>query len=82
MNISLSKNKDLIMPKIALIGAGSTIFAKRLIGDILLTLELAGDTQIVLHDIDEDRPHLVMLLKLMQKAVWTRYFDTSVSFYI
>jgi len=23
-----------------------------------------------------------MLLKLMQKAVWARYFDTSVSFYI
>ena len=43
------------MPKIALIGAGSTIFAKRLIGDILLTQELAGDTQIALHNIDEDR---------------------------
>ena len=43
------------MTKIALIGAGSTIFAKRLIGDILLTPELAGDTQIALHDIDEDR---------------------------
>ena len=43
------------MPRIALIGAGSTIFAKRLIGDILLTPELAGDTQIALHDIDEDR---------------------------
>ena len=43
------------MPKIALIGAGSTVFAKRLIGDILLTPELAGDTQIALHDIDEDR---------------------------
>ena len=43
------------MPKIALIGAGSTIFAKRLIGDILLTPELAGYTQIALHDIDEDR---------------------------
>ena len=43
------------MPKIALIGAGSTIFTKRLIGDILLTPELAGDTQIALHDIDEDR---------------------------
>ena len=43
------------MPKIALIGAGSTIFAQRLIGDILLSPELAGDTQISLHDIDEDR---------------------------
>ena len=43
------------MSKIALIGAGSTIFAQRLIGDILLTPELAKDTQIALHDIDEDR---------------------------
>ena len=44
-----------MIPKIALIGAGSTIFAQRLIGDILLSPELAGDTQIALHDIDEDR---------------------------
>ena len=43
------------MSKITLIGAGSTIFAQRLIGDILLTPELAKDTQIALHDIDEDR---------------------------
>ena len=43
------------MSKIALIGAGSTIFAQRLIGDILLTPELAKDTQIALHDIDEHR---------------------------
>ena len=43
------------MSKIALIGAGSTIFAQRLIGDILLTPELAKDTQIALHDINEDR---------------------------
>ena len=43
------------MSKIVLIGAGSTIFAQRLIGDILLTPELAKDTQIALHDIDEDR---------------------------
>ena len=43
------------MPKIALIGAGSTVFAKRLIGDVLLTPELARDTQIALHDIDPER---------------------------
>ena len=43
------------MPKIALIGAGSTVFAKRLIGDILLTPELAEDAQIALHDIDPER---------------------------
>ena len=43
------------MPKIALIGAGSTVFAKRLIGDILLTSELAEDVQVALHDIDAER---------------------------
>ncbi|GIT08753.1 MAG: hypothetical protein CM1200mP30_23830 [Pseudomonadota bacterium] len=43
------------MPKIALIGAGSTVFAKRLIGDILLTPELAEDAQFALHDIDTER---------------------------
>ena len=43
------------MPKIALIGAGSTVFAKRLIGDILLTPELAEDVQVALHDIDAER---------------------------
>ena len=43
------------MSKVALIGAGSTIFAQRLIGDILLTPELAKDTQIALHDIEDDR---------------------------
>ena len=43
------------MPKIALLGAGSTVFAKRLIGDVLLTPELAEDIQIALHDIDHER---------------------------
>lgn len=43
------------MPKIALIGAGSTVFAQRLIGDILLTPQLSEDTEIALHDIDHRR---------------------------
>ena len=43
------------MTKIALIGAGSTVFAKRLIGDVLLTPELAGDIQIALHDVNAER---------------------------
>ncbi len=47
--------KDIFMPKIALIGAGSTVFAKRLIGDILLTPELADSVQFALHDIDKER---------------------------
>lgn len=39
------------MPKIAFIGAGSTVFAKNLIGDILSFPELA-DATLSLHDID------------------------------
>jgi alpha-galactosidase len=42
------------MPKITLLGAGSTVFAKNLIGDILSFPELA-DSTISLHDIDEER---------------------------
>ncbi len=42
------------MPKIALIGAGSTVFAKNLLGDILSFPELSSSI-IRLHDIDETR---------------------------
>lgn len=42
------------MPKITFIGAGSTVFAKSLLGDILSFPELVGST-ISLHDIDEKR---------------------------
>jgi len=42
------------VPKIAFIGAGSTVFAKNLLGDILSFSELA-DSTISLHDIDEER---------------------------
>lgn len=41
-------------PKITLVGAGSTVFAKNLIGDILSFPELAGCT-IALFDIDPER---------------------------
>ncbi|KPK10194.1 MAG: alpha-galactosidase [Anaerolineae bacterium SG8_19] len=44
------------MPKITFIGAGSTVFTKNLLGDILAFPELATST-IALHDIDEDRLH-------------------------
>ena len=44
------------MPKIAFIGAGSTVFAKNLLGDILSFPELA-DSSISLHDIDGERLH-------------------------
>jgi alpha-galactosidase len=42
------------MPKITFIGAGSTVFAKNLLGDILSYPELA-DAHISLFDIDEER---------------------------
>lgn len=42
------------MPKITFIGAGSTVFAKNLLGDILSFPELAGST-IALMDIDPER---------------------------
>ncbi|HET9492776.1 MAG TPA: alpha-glucosidase/alpha-galactosidase, partial [Chloroflexia bacterium] len=42
------------MPKITFIGAGSTVFAKSLLGDILMFPELAGST-ISLFDIDPER---------------------------
>ena len=42
------------MSKISLIGAGSTVFAKNLMGDILNYPELANST-ITLFDIDEQR---------------------------
>ena len=42
------------MPKITFIGAGSTVFARNLLGDILSYPELA-DATISLHDIDPER---------------------------
>jgi alpha-galactosidase len=42
------------MPKISFIGAGSTVFAKNLLGDILSYPELA-DSTISLHDINPER---------------------------
>lgn len=42
------------MPKITFIGAGSTVFAKNLLGDILAFPELAN-AEIALHDIDAER---------------------------
>src|SRR5690349_19977962 len=42
------------MPKITFIGAGSTVFAKNLLGDILSFPELA-ESHIALMDIDNER---------------------------
>src|SRR5207245_2245905 len=46
--------RSFVMPKIALIGAGSTVFAKNLIGDILSFPELR-ESHIALMDIDPER---------------------------
>ena len=43
------------MPRIALIGAGSAIFARRLLTDIVLYPELAEDLQIGLTDVNPER---------------------------
>ena len=42
------------MAKICLIGAGSTVFAKNILSDVLSNPELA-DSDIRLHDIDPER---------------------------
>src|SRR5882757_4508872 len=42
------------MPRIVFLGAGSTVFAKNLLGDILSYPELS-DANIVLHDINPER---------------------------
>jgi alpha-galactosidase len=49
-----SNQKGQTMPKITFLGAGSTVFAKNLLGDILSFPELASST-ISLHDIDPER---------------------------
>src|SRR3954464_7475867 len=43
------------MPKIAFVGAGSTVFTKNLVGDVLALPELADTTTIALMDIDAER---------------------------
>ena len=44
------------MIKLAFIGAGSTIFAKNVLGDVMLTSSLSN-SQIALYDIDMERLH-------------------------
>jgi len=41
-------------PRVVFVGAGSTVFTKHLVGDLLLTPELRG-SELVLHDIDPQR---------------------------
>jgi alpha-galactosidase len=44
------------MAKVAFIGAGSSVFTRNLVGDIVGTPELADATTIALMDIDAERP--------------------------
>src|SRR4051812_29841358 len=43
------------MAKVAFIGAGSTVFTRNLVGDLVDTPELADETTIALMDIDAER---------------------------
>jgi alpha-galactosidase len=43
------------MPKIGFVGAGSTVFTRNLVGDILSLPELRDDTEFALMDIDAER---------------------------
>ncbi|WP_094551743.1 alpha-glucosidase/alpha-galactosidase [Petroclostridium xylanilyticum] len=63
------------MAKIAMIGAGSIVFAKNLIVDILSFPELSGST-ISLMDIDEGR--LDMISKLAHKVVAQEGFNATI----
>lgn len=66
-------------PKIAFIGAGSTVFAKNLMGDIL-SFEALSEAEIVLHDIDEKRlaeSHAVGLRIRDQLGVGARVSTTT-----
>lgn len=55
------------MPKIAFMGAGSTIFAKNVLGDVMMTPSLR-DSEIALYDIDSKRlKESEMMLKNINK---------------
>src|SRR4051794_5447045 len=49
------RRRPALMPKIAFIGAGSTVFTRNLVGDVLSVPELADETTFALMDIDEQR---------------------------
>jgi alpha-galactosidase len=63
-------------PRIVFIGAGSTVFARNLMGDILSYPELSTST-IVLHDIDEER--LAASLAVGRKIVDTLSVSASIT---
>ncbi len=55
--------------KITFMGAGSTIFAKNVLGDVLLTKSLTEDLTIALYDIDQQRleESFILIERLNQK---------------
>src|SRR3954467_14788636 len=54
MTASIARH-DGLMPKIAFVGAGSTIFTRNLVGDVLSHAELRDETTFALIDIDAER---------------------------
>ena len=50
------------MPKIAFVGAGSAVFTRNLVGDVLSLPELRDETQFALMDIDAERLHTAELV--------------------
>ena len=58
--------------KITFMGAGSTVFAKNVLGDVLLTPALNQNLEIALYDIDGDR---LAESKLVIDALNNKYCD-------
>ena len=57
------------MVKITFLGAGSTIFAKNVLGDVMLT-EVLSDSEIALYDIDEGRlEDSFLLISALNKSI-------------
>ena len=57
------------MIKITFLGAGSTIFAKNVLGDVMLT-EALSDSEIALYDIDEGRlEDSFLLINALNKSI-------------
>ena len=50
----ITNEREMIMAKITFMGAGSTVFAKNVLGDCMLT-EALHDSEIALYDIDKER---------------------------
>jgi alpha-galactosidase len=58
------------MPKIAFVGAGSAVFTRNLVGDVLSLPELRDSAEFALMDIDADRLETaeVLTARLIERA--------------